>query len=366
MKQICLFDMAFMKYTHMHTPYPTTAGIVLAGYHEAQGDRVTLATSPPDFSLFDVVYVIKDDWDLYHDPKWLLAPNAIQVGRFWEDGITVWKTEWEQYPPSLAPYQRWAKGWLEKYKHVNPDRFDHFYYTPFLLKVDGKFQLPTEEKTLLIDYDLANADPHMELLPYIDLTMRTLHPLNITKNPEEKLKFLMQKNMKKMLWATVDFPLKKEDFDELIRLWPILKVPRTVRLKTWVRGYSADHWHDNILEIMSFLKRWRSVGKRVNIEPVDEFLAECPDLLYFIRRWSGKNMGYAMNSLLDYCIHDSFEDKFEILPFLADPLNVVNQKKIWIRGTQTKKVRLLNILDYLHRNLDIAEAASEPVGRRAV
>lgn len=365
-RNVLLFDLQFMKFTHMHTPYPSTAGLLLAGYHKAQGDKAMLSTVVPNFAMYDIVYIIKDDLDLYHDPSWLQYPNVVLVGRFWADGLRVWEDEWDEYPPDPLPYRVWVKAWLEKYPHVKANRFAPFFHTPVLIKNKKRILNPSGE-ILVIDYEPHKIDEDFSTLHGLDAkSLKFLHPVNVSDNPEAAIALLQQRNVMDNKWATVDLDLSEEKLDEVIRLWIEKKVSRTIRLKVWIVNHHEDDWLDSIRFIMPYLERWRNeVGKRVFVEPVDELSFSCPELLYFLRRWTGRDMGYAYNSLLDYAIYDSNASLAKVEAVLTDPITVFEKAKPH-RGMEPKVKKLEKIIYFINEHPEFAEMLSKPVIRKGV
>jgi len=362
-KNIALFDLQFLKYTHLHTAYPSTAGVLLAGYHKAKKDNVVLATKPPNFSLYDIVYVINDDWDIYYLPEWIRHPNAILVGRFWEKGLAVWQTEWESYPPDMTPYRKWATSWLKKYPYVKEKRFEHFFYDPVLIKTKEKIKNPEGHELLILDYEPHKIDAGFETLRNLNVEkMRTLHPVNISYEPELALEFVMQKNMMKSLWITIDLDLPEKELANILAIYKELKPPRTVRIKVWLKGANEEEWQNNIKFIIPYLARWREEAKkRIFVEPVDEFTAECPDLLHFLRRWTGRDMGYSYNSLFDYAIYEAFKTEHLITRFLEYPYETIKEMKKFKNNDMTKAERLENILNYILKYPEIGQLITKPV-----
>lgn len=366
-QHILLLDLQFLKFTYAHTPYPSTAGLLIAGYHKAQRDHVMLSSIIPNFAMYDKIYIIKDDWDLYYDPEWLKLPNVVLVGRFWDKVMQTWNSEWELYPPDATPYTTWADNWLALYPSTKIERMEYMYYTPVLLKQGNRITAPEGDTILLIDYDLHKIDPDFSTLKELNIKhIRTLHPINVTDNPKAAFSLFKQRHMRKSLWATMDIPMSQEKLDEIIHWWNYYRPGRTTRLKVWLEGHSENEWVENLHYIIPFLAQWRErAGKRIFVEPVDEFTCACPDLLYFLRRWTGRDMGYAYNSLLDYAIYDSLQDLKKIEELLRDPYTAFEKYAKTVRR-RPKADRVKEIFYFIKNNPDIAELISKPVNGKGV
>ena len=368
MKQhVLLFDLQFLKFTDKHTPYPSTAGLILAGYHRAKGDSVMLSTVIPNFAMYDIVYIIKDDWDLYHDSSWLRHSNTVPVGRFWAEGIAVWDTEWEDYPPDATPYRTWVKNWLKKYPYLKEARFKPFFHDPVLIKNEKRILNPEGEDILVIDYKPHEIDADFSTLKSLNIkSLKFLHPVNITENPSGVFELMAQANVKDNKWATMDLDISQEKLTELIDVWNEYRPGRMVRLKVWIQAVDNESWFDEFRMIMPFLERWRNeAGKRVYVEPVDELTFDYPELLYFLRRWTGRDMGYAYNSLLDYCIYDSLQNNYRIEELFRDPEGVLAKARPH-RGLETKLMKVGKILSFINEYPEMAELISKPVTRKGV
>lgn len=358
-QRVALFDLQFLKYTKFHTPIPSTAGLIVAGYHKAQGDKVVLLDKTPKFKTYDIVYIIKDDWDLYHDTAWLRHDNIRLVGRFWDAALTTWDKEWESYPPDMTPYRNWAELWLKKYPFYKAARIDHFWYRPVLLKVGNKILNPEGDFILLIDYDLHTIDDEYEVLSTLNIkALRMLHPLDITYNTEAAFEFLKQSNVRRNLWTTFDKEIPEEEMDRLINIWNKYRLGRTIRMKIWIDD-TVRGWDAEIERTLDLLSRWREeAGKRIYIEPVDQFSYKYPFLLTELRRWSGKDMGYAYNSLLDYMIYDYFQQNIHyIIDFFTQPEVIMS--------TRDPNSKIYKIYDLIINEPELTKLIGKPVKRKA-
>lgn len=366
-RHVLLFDLQFLKFTHLHTPYPSTAGLLLAGYHKGQGDRVMLSTVIPNFAMYDIIYIIKDDWDLYHDPSWLRHSNVVPVGRFWTEGIRVWDEEWENYPPDPTPYRTWVNAWLKKYPALKLTRFKPFFHEPVLIKNNKRILNPDNDEVLVIDYEPHNIDADFHTLKGLNVkSLKFLHPVDITKDPSGVFELMAQRNVQDNKWATMDVDISQSELTELIDTWNEYRPGRTVRLKVWIQGNDNESWFNELYKIMPFLERWRNeAGKRIYVEPVDELTFDYPEVLYFLRRWTGRDMGYAYNSLLDYCIYDSLQNNHRIEELFRDPEGVLARAKPH-NGVETKLMKVGKILQFINDYPDIAELISKPVIRKGV
>lgn len=365
-KRILLFDLQFLKYTRLHTPFPSTAGVLVAGYHKSIGDKVLLSDTVPNFSMYDTVYIIKDDWDLYYDPEWLRNGNVVLIGKFWPSGLSEWKEEWENYPPDIRPYATWAEGWLKKYPRVKRDRLAHFFHQPILIKNNKRIYQPDIPNALILDYEPHKIDEDYQTLRELNIdSIKFLHPIDISYNTPEALKLLKQKNITGQKTAKIDVHTPQKELSAIITLWKEMKMSRLVRLKSWITASNDEEWDELILHTLQFLEQWREgAGKRIFIEPVDEYSYSYPGMLYFLRRWTGKDMGYAYNSLLDYAIYDTLHSVERIENFLIDPdAEMTRMKKDW----RSKKVyHIEEMIECAEKNPQLALAMSKPVKGKGV
>ena len=360
--RIGLFDLQFLKYMNLSTPYPSTAGLLVAGYHKTQRDKVVLLDKVPNFSLYDIVYIIKDDWDLYHDPEWLRHKNVKLIGRYWDSSISTWESAWLETPPDMQPYQKWAETWLKRYPFYKKQRIAHFWYKPVLLNTGTKILNPDDFEVLLIDYNLHELDNDYTILkelhsPYIKM----LHPLNVTHNTELAFEFLKQPNIPRgSLWITIDANAEPVEMQRMIDTWNKFRLGRMVRIKVWIEAHNDEDWEKELRMIIPFLANWREqAGKRIYVEPVDIFTYSHPAILIALRRWTGKDMGYAYNSLLDYLIYDSIQNNDKIIQFLQEPYEYIETKQ---RGYN----KMADLVKFIEEEPELSFLISKPINGKGV
>jgi hypothetical protein len=360
--RVGLFDLQLLKYVYVNTPYPSTAGLLLAGYHKAENDQVILLDKIPNFNLYDIVYIIKDDWDLYHEAEWLRYDKVVLVGRYWDSSISTWKPEWTEALPDMTPYRKWAELWLERYPSYKAERIDHFWYTPVLLKTNKRILNPEGEKILLIDYRLDSIDADYSTLMSLNIkSLQMLHALNVTNNTRYAFQFLKQKNIvKRGLWLTIDTNITQTAMLDIIQAWKEFKLGRMARIKLWITAKDDVEWKEELYYIINLLALWREqAGKRLFIEPVDLYSYSYPDILIALRRWTGRDMGYAYNSLIDYLIYDSIKDNKSIIDFFIDPYEYISNKRLGWKKMQS-------LVTFIEEQPELTQLLSTPVKGKGV
>lgn len=360
--RVGLFDLQFLKYAYVHTPFPSTAGLILAGYHKMQKDNVVLLDKVPNFTLYDLIYIIKDDWDLYHDTTWLQHPNVKLVGRFWDPSMSSWEQKWQEYPPDIQPYRRWAEDWLKRYPYYKKKRIEHFWYEPVLLNTGKKILNPDSFETLLIDYNLHLLDDDYSTLKELHCpSIKMLQPLDVTHNTEAAFQFLKQRNVRRSVWITLDRDAPEEEMQRIINMWNKYRLGREIRMKIWIEAHKDEDWEQELKKTIPFLAKWREqAGKRIFVEPVDLYSYSHPDILIGLRRWTGRDMGYAYNSLLDYLIYDSIAgDNKAILAFLEDPYTYIENER---KGCK----KMQSVVRFLKEEPELSRLISTPVNGKGV
>ena len=97
MQRILLYDLKLESYVYHSTPCPSMEGVVVAGYHSAIGDKVTLTDRLIDWRHYDIIYIIGDNESLVYDPEWLGDSRVVPLGKAFGNH-NAYDPKWEQYP----------------------------------------------------------------------------------------------------------------------------------------------------------------------------------------------------------------------------------------------------------------------------
>lgn len=365
-RHILIFDLQFMHYGPIHSPKPSTAGLLIAGYHKLQQDYVTVTGQIPNFPAYHTVYLVKDSLDCYHDPSWLRYDNVVLVGRYWDPGLAYWNPEWEECPPDMTPYAKWAAAYHKRYNFKKEMTFTIFTYEPWLIKRNGKIYPPTHDKVLIIDYNPESIDENFETLSTLTVSnILFLHPIDITYNTDDILQLIMSApklQFRRPVKLTMNTYIEKEHLYEIIEIWNKHSPPFDIVIEIYIQGVDDESWNKEICHILDFLESWRfrtRVTPTIYVIPVDVDSYSFPPILFYLKRWTWTYPGYSYNSALDYYIYDSIGNIYRIIHFLADPEDFLEHR--W-RGRNDMKV----LLECMQTYPDLIKRMSKPIVKELV
>ena len=335
-KQIVIFDLNFMTYTYHSTPQASMYAMLISGWHKSRGDNVIFSDEPPNYSLYDIVYIIKDRIGVEHVNSWLIPENVVPVGNFWErDGIEAfYNKEWETTPPDNTIYWGWMDRWTERYKKYNKRRLEHFYRTPVKIKQKDKIVWPQGAGYLILDNDIRDWDPaFLEFMEQDLKQIRFAYPIPVDGRWREVMEFLTLKQAnREFLFLDMNYEnYIDEDFIEAADIWTEFKLGRMVRLHLNVELHTQEQWLEAIPRIYGVLGDFRMKGKKmVRVQPFNIDSFSHPRILKELKRWSGRSIGYAKNSLFDYILFDSIRDTKLIEFFLRDPYGYLEKGRFGV------------------------------------
>lgn len=365
MKKILIFDLQFQNYVYHSTPQPSMYSMLVAGYHKAKGDKVIFTdTEPKVFNEYNIVYINKDEEDLFHKPAWLKYPNVKLIGGHWENGIeTHYDPEWEIYPPDITIYHGWIDRRLKKYTKYNPERLVHFYYTPVKIKQKNKLTAPNGEKLLIIDNDIENFDSdfsHIACNVSAD-KIKFLYPISLDNEPEKVLSFFNTTNnsiSKDNLWFELKEIPTEEKQKELFDAIKKYKLRGKSRLKLNLSRDTNEEWIETIPRVMEFMGQARiQIRERIVFYPRNQYKFKYSRVLQEMKRWSGSRLSYEKNTCLDYILVDGCRNSSNVMDFLNNPVKYIADKR---QGTN----KLFEIFDCMLEYPDVIYALTAPyVGR---
>lgn len=354
--RIAIFDLQFMNYVYHSTPSPSAIAMLASGYHKSKGDEVVLVDAPPQFEAYDRVYINKDELDLFHDPSWLLHPNVVPIGRYW-DGLEEYNREWETAPADILLYRGWVERWLDRYKKYNPDRLKHFYFKPHKLFRNGKFYPPKEEGLLILDDDLTE---HEEIWDIIQEHPKQHYLYPFILKQGQKIDF---KKAFEVLGFSNFFVGKRtlefrgipheEELKEILKAYDEFRPTRLLILKLILIEHNDEDWIKTLEKTISFLARFRKVGRRVSVYPISLHEFKYPRVLQELKRWTGFNTAYNNNTCLDYILIDACRSLDRTFDFLNDPFKYLEEGR---QGTN----KLKEIVEIIQKDPQIIHIISEP------
>ena len=330
--RVVIFDLFLASCSFHTTPKPSTEAMLISGYHKTSGDSVALTDEPPDFALYDKVYIIKDKPELFHEPEWLTYSNVVLVGKYWEGVETEYNPEWDLALPDKYLYKGWADSWRKKYPSISDDRMESFYREPVKIKQGNDIVIPEGKNLLIIDNDMEEWDFNCEVLNSVPSTnIIMLHPFILTPNRwEHVLVCFGQRHIKrKVLWN--EFTLNDYNSEDLTNAQNILnqyKAGRMFRVKMHVWADSHEEWEEQLVRSYNVLGDFRmNCGKRIWLEPHQIEKFSHPRILTELKRWTAMNQGYAKNSLFDYIVYDGCRDTEKMASFFYDPYEYLAKKR---------------------------------------
>lgn len=332
-RNVLIFDLSFMTYIYHSTPQASMYPMLISGWHKSRGDNVGFIDEVPSFKLYDIVYIVKDGRDLFHDPNWLTHDNVVPVGEDWKkEGIEpFYNTEWELAPPDNTIYWAWLDDWVQRYPKYNKNRLEHFYRIPHKCFRKGKFYLPTEKNTIIIDRDYQKYDPDFsEILKAELVDLRFAHSLVLDGAWEEVLYFIAQRTTtREYIKLTMNFEnYDDKSIQEAIEIWNKYKQGRMVRINLYITADSHEEWRESLKKLYLWLGWFRMLSKkRIAVYPYAVEKFKHPRVLTEYKRWTGRSVGVNKNSLIDYMLYDGCRDTQKILDFLEDPYLYVQNKR---------------------------------------
>lgn len=322
-----------MTYTYHSTPQASMYAMLISGWHKSQGHNVVFTDEPPNCKLYDTVYIIKDRIGVGHVNSWLTPDNVIPVGNYWErDGVEAYyNTDWETTPPDNTIYWGWLDRWTTKYQKYNKQRLEHFYRTPIKIKQKDKIVWPSGSNLFILDNDMEQWDPEFEgFLQQSIIGGRLAYPIKIDGRWETTLEFLAGRQLERE-YLFVDLYFENytdEDFKEAAAIWAKYKLGRMIRLRLNVECYTNEEWVAAIPRIYKALAEFRMQGKKMlRVQPFTIEAFDYPRILTEMKRWTGRSIGYAKNSLFDYIVFDGIRNTNLISLFFTDPYSYIQKKK---------------------------------------
>lgn len=332
-KTVVIFDLNFMTYTYHSTPQASMYAMLISGWHKSRGDRVIFTDEPPNYGLYDIVYIIKDRIGVGHVNSWLAQDNVVPVGDYWaEDGIDAfYNEEWETTPPDNTIYWGWLDRWTTRYKKYNKARLEHFYRTPVKIKQRNKFVWPKGRDFLILDKDMHEWDPDFEQFIEQDIqASRFAYPIPIDGRWREVLSFLTSRQISRE-YLFIDMFYENytdEDFEEASDIWAEFMLGRMVRLHLNVDLKTNEEWIEAIPRIYNALGMFRMKAKKmVRVQPFHMDRFSHPRIIQELKRWTGRSVGYAKNSLFDYILFDSIRNTEWMKDFLRDPYQYTEDRR---------------------------------------
>lgn len=327
-RRILIYDLKMANYVYNSTLYPSYAVASVSGYHKALGDEVIYTIELPVFENYDIVYINKDDDDLFHIPSWLSYPNVIPIGDKWgEDEVK--KPEWYEYPPDLTVYHPILDYRVDKYPRYNKTRYDHFYYTPIRLYDGfGKYQnpkIPEGDKIIIMDRFW-----EIDVVSEIPNTIQFNYPIELnTSNANDywSLARINRNISRKFLWGVFREIPNEEESQIYLKAWKENKLGENFRLKVVVTFEEEQEWLDAIPKVLDFLDIMRKgAKKKVMFYPYNIETFSFPELLKQMKRWTGNANLYKQNTVVDYMILDGLGSFENMRSFILDPRGFMESK----------------------------------------
>ena len=359
MKKVAILDLLLAKCIFHSTPRPTKAGMLISGWHKTQGDSVVLADEFPNPAWYDIIYIIKDGYDLVHDPQWLQNDNVVLVGNYWEMPVT-WNVEWENALPDKYLYRGWAERWMAKYPSVSMKRMLPFFMTPFLIKRGDKIVEPEGKDLLIIDDDMHVWDADGKLLAGAPISnARMLYPISLDGRWEAAINIYNQKHIyRELLWFDFHSTISDEELGAAIELMQTQKLSRMFRMRLHSTAHSDAEWDKEIKRCYHILGRIRmEVGKRVRYEPHNIHCYSHPRIIMEMKRWTGRGEVYNKNSVLSYMLMDGCRDLDKMANFIHDPYKYLTNSRMG----SNKLVDLVSYIEQKPHMVDII-STSYPKG----
>lgn len=341
-KRICIFDLEFMQYLYQSRARPGMYPMLISSFYREKGYEVVFTTEIPNFTNYEIVFINRDAPDLWYDPDWLTNANVKLTGAYWPSDLIYYDLEWEFVNPDITIFHNWVENRLKKYPSLKKNRFNEFYKTPFKMIRGKRIVEPEGSNLLIIDDNLQLFEGVIDILKYANITNTSLsYNLFITKeNVWEVFDFLNMKTISRDN-LTVDILEQTEDgLQEIMDAWNSYRMGRTVRLKYHLVAQTQEEWEKKIIYACNMAQNFKiQTGKRVYMEPHDRESFKYPLTLTFLKRWTGKDMGFAKNSLIDYWIYDVCKTYEAIEDFLENP-------------KETKKSSLETLVNFLEEYYD--------------
>ena len=341
-----IFDIRFGTYIYHSTPNPTTETLLLAGYEKEQGNIPMLTTSPPEFSRYKRVYIVKDTEDLFYDPEWLKYGNVVLVGPGWAE--TEHNPEWEEALPDMEIYAQWIANWRERYPKFSANRLVKFYMKPHKLQQGKRIVLPKEE-SLIID---RHPEQNIEALSEIDKKHYLLNPLKIDGLWAEALEYFAQRVVvRNNFWARINLAEYDENStQEAIEIYNSYKPGRMFRIKAYDFAKTDEEWIERLRFAYWFFGEFRMQSKkRLFYEPIGHEGLFIERVIKEYKRWCAKDMGYKKNSLFDYMLYDGMRTLDLVASVLYDPYEHTFRK----RQGSNKFSQLIPIIETYPEVMDI-------------
>lgn len=323
MQKVLLYDLKLESYTYHSTPAPSMEGIVIAGYHSAIGDRVTLTDRKVDWRHYDIIYLIADKPGLSYDPEWLGDSRVIPIGANFGKR-SQYNTIWERYPLNSRPYIKWAETWKLRYPKYNPERLSHFYVEPHKVMQDGKY-VPPKGEVIIIDNDWHKWDPSCTLAATWDVSgARFLYDLEMAGREEEVLTLIEKGTIRRaFLWGHLDYDYYQdpEHREDLVRAWEKSSLGRSFRQRMWVTANSNVGWRQALIFTYKLVADMENrTGKRILLKFYGNPPPKYSRLTVELSRWSSTASSASSNySFLDYLLFEIARTDKRAGQLLADP-----------------------------------------------
>lgn len=334
--KVLIFDLTYANYNGRATPKPSMFAMLASGWHKSQGDTVIFTSDiPTNFAAYDLVYINKDSFGLFHLKEWLYYPNVRLIGAFWGDEPAYYNVEWELAPPDITLYHDWIHAFMKKFPGKNVKLFEVFFdYTPVKWVQKNKITNPQGSKILIIDRDWTDWDKDFVAASELNIKkLRFLYPIEINDNCEKLCQLIYHnKNIERtFLWLGLHGIIPKEKQIEYARIFKKYKLGRNVKIKWTLHTDDPSEWAELLLKAVDMFETFLTEGKKYLFADIpDKLFIEDPQmkLMYSaFSSWSNMRLVNTRNNLIDYLIYNSINDYNNIIEFLKHPDEFVRGKK---------------------------------------
>lgn len=338
MKKVLLYDLKLESYVYHSTPLPTMEGIVIAGYHSAIGDRVTLTDKKVDWRHYDIIYIIADTPGLAYDPAWLGDSRVVPIGVAFGNA-NAYDPQWERYPLNSRPYINWAEGWKLKYPKYNPERLNAFYLEPHKVMQDGRY-VPPKGTVLIIDNDWHKWDHDCSLASTWDIQgAMFLYPLEMTGRERDVLEFLEKRTVRRSnLWGHLDYHYYQDPahLANYVNAWKEFPIGRMFRQRMYITAHSEVGWRKAIIFSYNLVNDLKGpTRKRIMLKFYGDIPPKYERLLTELSRWSSAASSSSnYYSFVDFMLFEMTRSDKLAGELLADPYQYIEKGS---RGTNKLK-----------------------------
>ena len=334
MQRILLYDLKLESYVYHSTPCPSMEGVVVAGYHSAIGDKVTLTDRLIDWRHYDIIYIIGDNESLVYDPEWLGDSRVVPLGKAFGNH-NAYDPKWEQYPLNSRPYVLWAQKWQAKYPKYNPERMSHFYIPYHKLMVGGEYQAPPKGSTsLILDQDWLDFDPNCNKAMQWGSRWNVLvHPLKLDGKEKAVFDLLESGNIRNagtQIHMSLAHYRDKRNLARFFEEWEAHSIgSKRFAGSLILKAYTEQAWRDAIIEAYHIhTSVTNRTGIRLQIRAIGEIPVKYQRLLSEMRRWSyGAGGASLYYSPMDYFLFEAIRSDDRAGDFLQNPILYVAEDR---------------------------------------